>query len=109
MAIREEEIKNVTVGDQIVVISEREAREKGHWYGRVAGWNGDDETGMNRWCGHTLTVRRIVSNNSGEIRLFVKENGFWWNADFIQAVVPQEELEAIELKDLEAILFGSVV
>ena len=108
MAIREEEMKNVTVGDQIVVISEREAREKGHWYGRVARWNCDDEIGMNRWCGHTLTVRSII-DKLGEIRLFVEENSFWWGADFIQAVVPQEELEAIEFKDLEAILFGSVV
>ena len=45
----------------------------------------------------------------GKNKLFVEENGFWWDADFIQAVVPQEELEAIELKDLEAILFGGVV
>ena len=106
MAVRESELQCLQPGDQIVIISAPEVRglSSVDYYG----WCGD----MYNYCSCTLTVKQVQSgieiNNEVETHVYVKENGWWWKAAFIAAVITNGEYEQIPFEALDSLLFGGV-
>lgn len=107
MAVSEVEVRNLQTGDQIVIISEDEARNRGHWYNKVNGWAGSsfgDNSNMNRWCGRTLTVWRVAG--APDPHVYVNECDFWWKSDFIAAIIHDEEIKPLAEEPLNCLLLG---
>lgn len=106
MAVSEVEVRNLQAGDQIVIISEKEARDREYWYGREPGWAGSPRgaaEGMNHYCGKTLTVTRV--DNGGYV--FVEEVCYWWKSDFIAAVIHTgDDIKPLADEAIEVMLFG---
>ena len=107
MAIQEKELLGLQPGDMIQIISEDEARLRGHWYGEVSGWYGvDGRVGtMNDYCGKYLTVKRISEDEGEFVRTFVEESDYWWKADFIDHIV-HEEYEAADDRAIMELIFS---
>lgn len=106
MAIREEELLDVQPGDKIQIISEDEAKLRGHWYGRVPGWNGADSSfgTMNGYCGKYLTVKQKTKADRF-IKILVEETNYWWKADFIDHIV-HEEFEPADDSTIMKLIFA---
>lgn len=112
MAVTNEELKTLQPGDMIVIISEEEAKDGGFWYGEQAGWaigSGDPDDlnlyNMNSFCGKSLTVENIYTND-GIVKVLVKETGFWWKVSFISEIIRDEQIVPIEKEDLLALIYG---
>lgn len=103
MAISNEEVLNLVPGDMIRIISEEEAKDKGHWYGKFPAWT----TQMNEFCGSVLTVRR-VEMYANKPKVYVKENGYYWIASFIDSIVACEEYEPANDTEIESLIFAGV-
>lgn len=113
MAVTDAEVRTLLPGDQIVIISEEEAKARGYWDNKVLEWVGDPDgtpSGMNARCGEVLTVSRIYlpSYPGGFCRVYVKETGFWWRDNFIAAIIRQDSFEALEDAAIDALLSGGV-
>lgn len=102
MAVSEEDVMSLSQGDQIVIISEDEAKSKRLWYGEVASWAID----MNKYCSNALTVSS-VRKERGYGHVYVEENLFWWKADFIDSIIKAPRV-SYSSEDIEFVLFGGV-
>lgn len=102
MAVSEEDVMSLSQGDQIVIISEDEAKAKNFWYGEVASW----AIGMNKYCSKRLTVS-VVKESIGYGHVYVEENEFWWKRDFIDHIIKVPRV-SYSAEDIELALFGGV-
>lgn len=100
MAVSEEDVMSLSPGDQIVIISEDEAKARDFWYGNVASW----ATDMNKYCSKRLTVD-VVKKEVGYGRVYVEENFFWWRWDFIDRIIKAPRV-SYSAEDIELVLFG---
>ena len=104
MAVRDSELQCLQPGDQIVIISASEIKALG--FPDFVGWCND----MYNYNSHTLTVKRVEKradlDGEAETHVYVEENGWWWKATFISAVITNEEYEPIPFESLDSLLFG---
>ena len=104
MAVSDSELQCLQSGDQIVIVSASEMKALS--FRDYCCWCDD----MDNYCSHTLTVKRVENgtdiNNEVETHVYVEENGWWWKAAFIAAVITNGEYEQIPFEALDSLLFG---